>query len=344
MVNRSAVTMTPAPEDAFLTSFIGSAALSLALRSGLVDKLGQGPQQAAALAATAKLDPRGVDLLAGLLESAGVLTRQDGVLNLTPAFTAILPRRAALESKLAFIDLAARDVLDHLPEMLFDTPAYVGAGKVFELFRYDRAATTSPEDLAATRRWLDYTTALTEHEAPLLGPLMALETTARLLDIGGNSGAFVRALCAANPGLRATVLDLPAVTELGRRYLAGTPEAARIDFITADARRDPLPPGYDAISFKSVLHDWPEPDARQLVTRARDALPSGGRLFVVERGAFAHGPAPLPYAAAANLVFARFYRPPSAYAELLDDLGFEDISVQTVDIEMPFHVIAGTKP
>ena len=305
MVNRSAVTMTPAPEDAFLTTFIGSAALSLALRSGLVDKLGQGPQQAAALAATAKLDPRGVDLLAGLLESAGVLTRQDGVLRLTPA--------------------------------------YVGSGKVFELFRYDRAATTSPEDLAATQRWLDYTTALTEHEAPLLAPLMALETTARLLDVGGNSGAFVRALCAVNPALKATVLDLPAVTELGRRYLAGSPEADRIDFVTADARRDPLPPGYDAISFKSVLHDWPEPDARQLVTRARDALPSGGRLFIVERGAFAPGSAPLPYAAAANLVFARFYRPPSAYAELLGELGFGDISVQTVDIEMPFHVIAGRR-
>lgn len=335
--------MSHAPEDAFLTSFIGSAALLLALRSGLVDKLGQGPQRAAALAATAKLDSRGVDLLAGLLESAGVITRQDGNLSLTPAFAAILPRRAAIESKLAFLDLAARDVLDRLPEMLFDTPAYVGSGKVFELFCYDRAATTSPEDLAATKRWLDYTTALTEHEAPLLAPLMPLETTSRLLDIGGNSGAFVRALCAVNPTLRATVLDLPAVTELGRRYLAGTPEVDRIDFITADARRDPLPPGYDAISFKSVLHDWPEPDARQLATRARDALPSGGRLFIVERGAFAPGPAPLPYSAAANLVFARFYRPPSAYAELLGELGFGDISVRTVDIEMPFHVIVGTK-
>ncbi len=336
--------MTPAPEDAFLASFIGSAALALALRSGLIDKLGQGPQNLAALAATATLDPRGVELLAGLLESAGVLTLRDGKLALTAEFAKVLPRRAALESKLAFLDLAARDVLDRLPEMLFDTGAYVGSGRVFELFRYDRAATTKPADLAATSRWLDYTTALTEHEGPLLAPLMPLAGTARLLDIGGNSGAFARALCAVNPQLRATVLDLPAVTELGRRYLRGRPEASRIDFVTADARRDPLPAGYDAISFKSVLHDWPEPDIRQLVERARDALQSGGRLFVVERGAFAPGSAPLPYVAAANLVFARFYRPPSAYAELLAELGFGDISVQTVEIEMPFHVIAGTKP
>lgn len=336
--------MTAAPEDAFLQSFIGSAALSLALKSGLIEKLGQGPQSTPGLAATAKLDPRGVELLAGLLEGAGVLTLTDGTLSLTPTFTAILPRRAALEARLAFLDLAARDVLDRLPEMLFDTGAYVRSGKVFELFRYDRANTTSPDDLAATRRWLDYTTALTEHEAPLLAPLMDLAGTRRLLDIGGNSGAFARTLCAANPALQATVLDLPAVTELGRRYLAGTPEVDRIAFVTADARRDPLPPDHDAISFKSVLHDWPEADMRLLVTRAYEALPPGGRLFIAERGAFSPDTAPLPYAAAANLVFARFYRPPSAYAELLGELGFGGISVQTVEIEMPFHVIAGQKP
>ena len=68
------------------------------------------------------------------------------------------------------------------------------------------------------------------------------------------------------------------------------------------------------------------------------------RLFIAERGAFEAGAAPLPYAAAANLVFARFYRPPSAYADLLAELGFGGISVQTVEIEMPFHVIAGQKP
>lgn len=336
--------MTAAPEDAFLQDFIASSALALALKSGLVDKLVLGPQSLASLAANAKLDPRGVELLAGLLQSANVVSVSEGALTLTPDFAAILPRRAALERKLAFLDLAARDVLDRLPAMLFDTPAYVRSGRVFELFRYDRAATTGPDDLAATKRWLDYTTALTEHEAPLLAPLMDLGATTRLLEIGGNSGAFARALCAQNPGLAVTVLDLPAVCELGRRYLANVPEAARISFVAADARRDPLPAGHDAMSFKSVLHDWPEADMRHLVTRARDALPPGGRLLIAERGPFEPGAAPLPYAAAANLVFARFYRDPAVYAELLAELGFAGVSVRTVEIEMPFHVIAGQRP
>lgn len=332
-----------APEDAFLVSFIGASALSFALRSGLVDKLAAGPATIASLAGAARRDTAGVEILSGLLETAGVLQRAGDSIGLAAGFSAVLPRRQALESKLAFLDLAARDILDKLPAMLFDTPAYVAGGKVFELFRYDRALEITEENLAFTRRWVGYTTALTEHEAPLLVPLVRLDGTSRLLDIGGNSGAFARGLCHAHPALEVTVLDLPVVAELGRRYLAGTPEAPRIRCLAADMRADPWPAGHDAICFKSVLHDWPEPDVRQLLGKARDALPPGGRLFIVERGRFAPGAAPLPFSAAANLVFSRFYRAPTAYAELLAELGFADIGVQTVEIDMPFHVVSGTR-
>ncbi|RYD85068.1 MAG: methyltransferase domain-containing protein, partial [Sphingomonadales bacterium] len=329
---------------AFLHNFIGSAALSLALKSGLIDKLNEGGQSIANLAAASKLDLKGVALLADLLDSAGVVSQHRGVLELTPAFTAVLGRRAALQSKLAFLDLAARDTLDRLPAMLFDTGAYIASGEVFKLFRYDRAKTISPEDIAFTRRWVDYTTALSEHEGPLLAPLMDLRETRRLLDVGGNSGAFARALCAANPALTVTVLDLPAVVEIGSRYVAAFSEAPRVSFAIADIRRDPLPAGHDAICFKSVLHDWPDDDVGAFLVRAHDALPPGGRLFIAERGEFTTGGVPLPYSATANLAFSRFYRPAGHYAVLLSKLGFADVSMKSVQIEMPFHVTVGTRP
>lgn len=336
--------MITAPDGLFLEDFIGSAALSLAFKSGLIDKLSEGRQQVSSLAAAAKLDRDGVSLLARLLESAGVVTFQDGALELTAAFSGALHRRPALESKLAFLELAARDVFDCLPEMLFDREAYVASGRVFKLFSYDRAGSTSVEDIEFTRRWLNYTTALTEQEAPLLVPLMSLRGTRRLLDVGGNSGAFARALCAANSDLSVTVLDLPAVVELGRRRMATDPVAGRIDFLSGDARRNSLPSGYEAICFKSVLHDWPEDDARLLLRRAFAELPTGGRIFIVERGEFAPGAGQLGYAALANLVFARFYRSPSVYVGMLRDMGFTELHLQTVEIEMPFHVIEGTRP
>ena len=332
----------PAPEDAFLASFVGAAALRFALRAGLVDVLSRGAVDLHELAAAARQEVGGVDTLCGLLAAGGVVERRGESVGLSAAFRAVLPRRHALESKLAFLDLAARDVLDHLPAMLFDSAAYVASGRVFELFRYDLALEDTEANLAATRRWVDYTTALTEHEAPLLVPLLPIENVSRLLDVGGNSGAFALALCAAVPDLSATVLDLPVVVELGRRHVAGRVAAERVAFVAADMRSDPWPAGHDAVCFKSVLHDWPLDDARRLLTRARDSLPAGGRVVIVERGRFSPA-APLPFGTIANLVFSRFYRAPSVYAELLAELGFVDIETGGIEIDMPFHVVSGRR-
>jgi len=136
--------MTAAPEDAFLDSFIGSAALGLALKSGLVDRLGQGPQQTLSLLVARSSTRAAWSCSPGCSKAPGARRCAHGTVALTSRFTAAL-RRAALESKLAFLDLAARDVLDHLPAMLFDSGAYIGSGAVFELFALDRAGTDSPK-------------------------------------------------------------------------------------------------------------------------------------------------------------------------------------------------------
>src|SRR5207244_3338198 len=45
---------------------------------------------------------------------------------------------------------------------------------------------------------------------------------------------------------------------------------------------EPLPTGYDAISFVRVLHDWPDDTSRMLLEKAYAALPSGGRVIICE--------------------------------------------------------------
>ena len=88
-----------------------------------------------------------------------------------------------------------------------------------------------------------------------------------MLDIGGNSGEFVLQVCKRHQGLRASVLDLPLVCDIGREHIAAEPEAERISFIKGNAFTDPLPEAFDLISFKSMLHDWPEKDAPSLIER-----------------------------------------------------------------------------
>ncbi len=52
----------------------------------------------------------------------------------------------------------------------------------------------------------------------------------RLLDVGGGSGAYSLAFCAANPRLSATILDFPQTIDTAKRYAreAGLTDGSRI--------------------------------------------------------------------------------------------------------------------
>ena len=43
-----------------------------------------------------------------------------------------------------------------------------------------------------------------------------------------------------------------------------------------------MPAGYDAYVIKSVLHDWDDSHAVQILRKCRDAMPSHGRVLVIE--------------------------------------------------------------
>jgi SAM-dependent methyltransferase len=119
--------------------------------------------------------------------------------------------------------------------------------------------------------------------------------------------------------------------------------ADRISFIKGDALADVLPTGFDLITFKSMLHDWPEKEAKQFIARASRSLEPGGRLLIFERGPFEVGETTLSYSMIPFLLFFRSFRSPEVYVEHLEDLGFQDIRTQRIDLEMPFFLVTGIK-
>jgi hypothetical protein len=317
------------PEDAFLDQFLGAMALDLALRQGVIDRMLKGE---------AMPQTKGGAILGQMLAASGVIA--DGAL--TPAFIAVMSqRRTILEQKLRFLCLAARDVVNGLDNLLGDLPTFMGQSETFALFRYDKAMQTDAAAIAATRPWVDYVTALSEAEAPVLVPHFPLDGASRLLEVGGNTGVIAREALRLHPDLQATVLDLPAVCEIGREIGAH----ARLGFVAGDARTPDWPQVKDrqpdAILFKSVLHDWPEHHANAMLDRAVAHLAPGGRLIVCERGAFGSGA--MPFSMTSNLVFAPFYRPPEFYHAAFKARGMTDLAQVDVDMDMRFHVISGVK-
>ncbi|GAA4002642.1 methyltransferase [Sphingomonas humi] len=97
----------------------------------------------------------------------------------------------------------------------------------------------------------------------------------RLLDIGGGSGAFLRAVGESVPGLALGLFDRPQV-------IAATAAEDGIARHPGDFRHDPLPAGYDLHSLVRVLHDHDDEPALAILAASRAALSPGGRLLIVE--------------------------------------------------------------
>lgn len=333
----------------YLAAPLPAQALSLALERGWIDRLLRGPCSMESLRQTggAPVTAEGMALLSALLAEAGIAAADSlGRLVLTRDFRAALVWRDLIEARLWFAAMAARDLATGFADFVTRPAAFMAGSQVFGLFRYDLCLSDTPEAREQARPWVAYTSVLTKYESAPALDLLGLSTTRRMLDLGGNSGAFARAACRAAPDLRAVVFDLPAVCGLGHEMVQGSAEAARIGFHPGDLRRDPLPQGFDLITMKSVLHDWPEPQALDFLTRAVTALPPGGRIAIYERGPLTpQNAGPLSgHDAAANVVFQPFYRDPAPYRRHLAGLGLHEAGLHRIRLDVDFTLLIWEKP
>ena len=331
--------------DRFLETATGAQALATAFDLGLIDMLAAGPRPAADLARRAGADEAGLNLLLGLLAGNGVVADPDGSsIRLSDRFTAALPYRDLLEAKLDFLRVAVPDFLLGLADLVRDERRFMAQSRLFKVFDYTRAAAPGDDNTEWTRRWVKYTTALTRYEAQACLERHDFTRYAQLLDVGGNSGEFAAQLCARHPRLQATILDLPNVCRIGDAHLRGRAEAARIRFVAGDARTDAWPGDLDIVTFKSMLHDWPDQEATLFMTRARDALRPGGTLLIFERTPLPLADGPVPYGSIPILLFARSYREASWYESRLAGLGFAAVRTQHVTLDTPFMIVEASAP
>jgi hypothetical protein len=97
----------------------------------------------------------------------------------------------------------------------------------------------------------------------------------------------------AHPGVRGTLVDQPATVARAERTFHEAGVADRASLV-AQSFFDPLPPGADLYLLKSVLSDWPDPEAIAILTRCADAARPAGRVVLVNDVSPDHdrGPAP----------------------------------------------------
>ncbi len=96
-----------------------------------------------------------------------------------------------------------------------------------------------------------------------------------ITDLGGGTGALLKALMPAFPEKRFRLCDLPEVLQL-REQQDSNLEMIAIDFF------EPLPFTSDLIILSRILHDWPDWQAARIIQNCKSALNPGGHLMLIE--------------------------------------------------------------
>jgi predicted O-methyltransferase YrrM len=116
--------------------------------------------------------------------------------------------------------------------------------------------------------------------ARLMAKRVQLSGRKRLLDVGGGSGAYTVAFCAANPELSATILDFPQTIDTARRNAEKAGFAVRVTHLAGSAITTDWPAGHDVILMSYLWSAVGKDDVTVLARRVMDALPPGGLVLV----------------------------------------------------------------
>lgn len=255
-----------------LLAAVGFRACAAALRLGVFQALDLGRRTVPELAAALDLDPDGLRQLLAVLADGGYLdVHGDTVANSAVATRWLLDDQFSFRGAV----LLWADLL-----RLWDTlEASVRTGSPAEDFygwlaADPRAAAGFQQLLAGTARWV----------SPELVELVALPAgTGRLLDVGGGHGQYAVAFCQQYPGLRATVLDLPAALPAARKTVAEAGLGDRVELVAGDWTQGALGEGYDVVLLLNLLHGNTAEGNAALLSRAAAALRPGGLVAVLDQ-------------------------------------------------------------
>jgi demethylspheroidene O-methyltransferase len=254
-----------------VSGFAQSQALMAIVELRVLHALHDGPATTAALAARADLAPDRMRILLQAGAALKLLHQRRGLWHLSARGAAFLTV-PGLEAMVRHHGAFYRDLAD--PVALLKGHDQTELAR-FWPYVFGAGGATDPEVTALYSGLMADSQGLVA--ADTLG-LFDFSQTRHLMDIGGGTGAFLRAIGTAHPRLRMTLFDLPAVVA-GARFGLMTD---RITIHPGSFRDDPLPEGPDTISLIRVLYDHADSTVTALLAKVHAALPPGGRILISE--------------------------------------------------------------
>lgn len=241
---------------------------------GLFDLLASAPRTLADLATLTETVPPRLEKFLITMEQIGLVTRQGDAWQLTPFADQFFadPERHRNMTMVPFVDYIA-DLIENYYLRLAD----VVRGKVDFTSIVPHPPRTREDSLFYETLHRSNIQLFTE----LLIKRARLADVQTLIDVGGGIGDIAAALCQAFPQLKVTLINLPSALDLVRENVAAKGLADRITPVAIDMYREPYPSG-DAVLFSRILYPMNAQFCTMLLRKAYDALPSGGRILILD--------------------------------------------------------------
>jgi len=118
------------------------------------------------------------------------------------------------------------------------------------------------------------------HQGKILAMMIDLTNVKSMLDVGGGSAAFAMEIVKKNPAISATVLDLPYVIPITKRYVSEADLLDKFNFIEGDYLIKDFEVGYDLILLSAIVHINSYEQNKMLVIKCADALNKNGMIVI----------------------------------------------------------------
>ena len=258
--------------------FWGSKTLLSAVELGLFTTLAAGPLDGETLRNRLGVHERGARDFFDALVALGMLERRDGRYLNTPETNYYLDRNKAayVGGLLRLANERFYSTWGSLTEALKTGEPQSGIRAGEDIFDVAYA------DTAAITQYARAMTGASLHVAKLLAQRFPWADHQTFIDIGAAEGGVPVAIAKAHPHLTGGGFDLPPVRPVFDAYVQQHGLGDRLRFYAGDFFKMPLPSA-DVLVMGHILHDWNLELKRQLLAKARTALPRGGVLIVYDQ-------------------------------------------------------------
>jgi SAM-dependent methyltransferase len=336
MVPTSAPVIAPRTILRHQNSIFPPMAMLAGLQLDVFTRLKDGPLTGAEIAAAIGVQPVKLIPLLYALVAAELLTEQNDCFSNTPEADTylVLGRPSYMGSRQEFY----ADIW----QALLKTAASIRAGA--PQHKHDFYAMSDEEMGAFFRGQHLYAVASGEH----LAQIHDFSRFRHMLDVGGGSGGISIGACRNCPGLVATVVDLPRIIPVTRRFLEETPVANRVATSIVDIVAGPPEGTFDVAVMRNLIQVLSLENAQAAVRNVAQSLMPGGMLFIVGGMLDDSRRSPVELVGQ-NLVFLNIYDDGLIYTEgeyrkLLVDAGLTNIEVRLGDMPNNQSLVSGRKP